>query len=183
MPFSEAASPIEAASLLSVFSAYVCSCDRSMRRIQRLPRSPSKKRLPRKESSVTIETHPPFSPKQAADKDPLIILGVLFRNRGVPGKKQFLEKNGIFVDAPLEEALETMYTIEDSIRDEARTEGIEQGRAANQRETARNMLTEGCNAAFIARMTGLTQQVIEKLKQELMPPPSATVQSDHLQPA
>ena len=119
--------------------------------------------------------HLPKGNMQATDKDPLNILGVLFRNRGVPGKKQFLEKNGIFVDTSLEEALKSMYTIEDSIRDEAREEF--------QKETARNMLARGFTLELVEQITGLTQQVIEKLKQELMPPPSTTVQSAHLQPA
>ena len=68
-----------------------------------------------------------------------------------------------------------MYTIEDSIRDEAREEF--------QKETARNMLARGFTLELVEQITGLTQQVIEKLKQELMPPPSTTVQSAHLQPA
>jgi len=76
-----------------------------------------------------------------------------------------------------------MYTIEDSIRDEAREEAREEFREEFQKETARNMLARGCALDLIEQITGLTQQVIEKMKQELMPPPSATVQSAHLQPA
>ncbi len=70
-----------------------------------------------------------------------------------------------------------MYTIEDSIRDEAREEGFEQGCAT----TACNMLAEGFSIAVIERMTGLTRQVIEKLRKDLLSQP--TTQNPHLQPA
>ncbi len=113
----------------------------------------------------------------AVDGNPMNILGVLFRNRGVPGKKQFLENNGIFVDEPLEEALESMYTIEDSIRDEFRKEFQDEF----SKKTARDMLSEGLNIDLIERLTGLTRQVIEKLKKDLLSQP--TTQNPHLQPA
>ena len=46
---------------------------------------------------------------------------------------------------------------------DAREEGREEGRAEGLTETARNMKTEGFDFPLIARMTGLTNEEIEKL--------------------
>ncbi len=70
-----------------------------------------------------------------------------------------------------------MYTIEDSIRDEFRKEFQDEF----SKKTARDMLSEGLNIDLIERLTGLTRQVIEKLKKDLLSQP--TTQNPHLQPA
>jgi len=49
---------------------------------------------------------------------------------------------------------------------EGRQEGLSEGLAEGRRETARRLMAEGMDDAFIARVTGLSFDEIERLRQE-----------------
>ena len=54
--------------------------------------------------------------------------------------------------------------MENSHLDEARAEGISQGKSERNIEIAKNMLNEGINLSAIAKCTGLTEEEINSLK-------------------